>query len=131
MVKWLRFVGVGGVGFIVDTLMVTLLIAMFELPLVATRVVAFVFAASVTWIGNRLVTFSTSASGEPVLKEWGKYLLCSALGAIPNISVFLLIANKLNNGMFSVYVALACGVLVGMVCNYLFYSRWVFTKTVN
>ncbi|GAL15526.1 hypothetical protein JCM19233_6548 [Vibrio astriarenae] len=24
-----------------------------------------------------------------MLKEWGKYLLCSALGAIPNISVFL------------------------------------------
>ncbi len=68
-----RFALVGGVGFMVDTLIFSVLFHWFGLDLMLARGIAFLFAATTTWLGNRWLTFS-QAEKKPTLSLNGKSL---------------------------------------------------------
>src|SRR5690606_12898768 len=82
-----KFLGVGGVGFLLD-LAVFLGALHLAVPPLLARVLASVIAISFTWLANRQLTFQ---SGHPVSwSEYLKYFVVSLAGAGVNIAIFSL-----------------------------------------
>lgn len=129
--KWFKFALVGGVGFIADTLIFISCFKLLLLPLFQARLIAFFGAASVTWLGNRVFTFSSHTQNSDhywrgLVTQWGKFMSSAILSAIPNLIVFKSILLLFGSYGLMPYVALICGVLFGMVSNFILNSRWVF-----
>ena len=91
------------------------------------RSIAFLFAATTTWLGNRWLTFSQSNKANP-LRQWQKFMMSACISALPNFIVFKGVTLFLGTQGFMVYVALVLGILTGMVSNYLLSSKWVFRQ---
>jgi putative flippase GtrA len=123
--KLLKFAFVGGVGFVVDTLVFILLYQVLELDMMVARLFAFIVAATTTWLGNRLFTFSSQCTSNKLI-QWQRFISVACFSAIPNFLVFKLVMSLINSYFLSVYIALALGVLTGMVSNFWLSERWVF-----
>jgi putative flippase GtrA len=81
----LRFLGVGGVGLIVDLAVFTLLLAHVPHPLLA-RLVSLAMATLVTWRLNRAVTFERS--GRRATDEALRYAMVAGCAQAASYSIF-------------------------------------------
>lgn len=126
--KLIKFSLVGGVGFIIDASVFALLSTLFDWDLLVIRGVAFICAATTTWLGNRVYTFVES-SAAPRFEQWKKFVFSACLSAIPNFVVFKLSLELISSDGWYVYLALVLGVLAGMVSNFMLSSRWVFNPS--
>lgn len=124
--RLLKFALVGGIGFIADAAAFSLCFYLFEVSLITSRLIAFVIAATVTWFGNR--TFTFASQDRALAKQWLKFISVACVSAIPNFLAFKAVVLVLGETGVMPMLALAVGVLVGMVSNYLFSSLWVFKK---
>lgn len=123
--KLLKFAMVGGIGFVVDTLIFILLYQLLELDMMVARLLAFIVAATTTWLGNRIFTFSSQCTSNKLI-QWQRFISVACFSAIPNFLVFKLIMSLIDSYFLGVYIALALGVFAGMVSNFLLSERWVF-----
>ncbi|HDM8236516.1 GtrA family protein [Vibrio campbellii] len=122
-----RFALVGGIGFVVDTLIFSLLFHVVGLELMAARSIAFLFAATTTWLGNRWLTFSQADKHNPFY-QWLKFMASACISAVPNFATFKGWTLMFGTQGYMVFLALALGILVGMMSNYLLSSKWVFSQ---
>ena len=123
--RLVKFALVGGIGFVADALVFATLFYYFDSPLYVARAIAFIFAATTTWLGNRILTFADCAKSAK-FRQWLQFMVSATLSAIPNFIVFSAASFLLGSeGLFAM-VALVLGVLAGMVSNYLLSSKWVF-----
>ncbi|TQF70774.1 GtrA family protein [Pseudoalteromonas luteoviolacea] len=120
----IKFALVGVTGFAVDVSIFTLLSLGLSLQIEWARAIAFLIAAFTTWVGNRHFTFDTASANKPVL-ECQKSLISAGFAGAINIGVFKGVALYSDDILF-VYFAFICGVLAGMVLNYLLSAFWVF-----
>lgn len=127
MGRLIRFAFVGGVGFVIDTLAFALLFQWLGLELMGARGIAFIFAATTTWLGNRWLTFSHAGKQNP-FTQWQKFMATACMSALPNFAVFKGMALLLGTQGMMVYLALVMGILAGMVSNYLLSAKWVFRE---
>ncbi|ABV35326.1 conserved hypothetical protein [Shewanella sediminis HAW-EB3] len=121
----LKFLMVGGVSFIVDMLLFIYLSQKLEWPILHARLIAFSVALTLTWLGNRLFTFSHRkkvAKGQQFVMA--VILACSA--ASVNLSVFYLLSELSRPAGFTATFYLALGVLSGLVVNWLGSNYLVF-----
>ncbi|MBY6186260.1 GtrA family protein [Marinobacter hydrocarbonoclasticus] len=125
MSRFARFALIGALGFVVDSLCFALLWQGMGWPLQLSRAIAFVAAASTTWLGNRVLTFADRPS-QPRWLQWRKALASAVVAAIPNLGVFQLLLMLLGQQGISPYIALVGGVLAGMGVNYFASQIWVF-----
>ncbi len=131
MLKYSKFAIVGGVGFIADASVYGILsygfsVTGFEIDPLITRVVAFWFAASVTWLGNRYFTFSNIAFShrrDEVLGQFMKHMTSAHFSGILNIASFYFLLAHTGEAY-----AFVIGVLVGTVTNYFLSSKMVFVR---
>lgn len=123
--RLVKFALVGGIGFVVDALVFSAFFYLLDVPLFVSRSIAFLFAATSTWIGNRLFTFS-DREREAKLRQWLRFMLTASFSAIPNFAAFSLVTYLLGSKGPNALIALVIGVLVGMVSNYIISSKWVF-----
>ncbi|EKO3851380.1 GtrA family protein [Vibrio harveyi] len=128
MSRLLTFAMVGGVGFIVDTLIFMVLFQWAGVELMMARGLAFCVAATTTWLGNRCLTFSQSTK-DRAFNQWQKFMLSASISALPNFAVFKVTTLLLGTQGTTVYIALVMGVLAGMVSNYLLSMHWVFQQS--
>ncbi|MBY7702166.1 GtrA family protein [Vibrio harveyi] len=119
---------VGGVGFIVDTLIFMVLFQWAGVELMMARGLAFCVAATTTWLGNRCLTFSQSTK-DRAFNQWQKFMLSASISALPNFAVFKVTTLLLGTQGTTVYIALVMGILAGMVSNYLLSMHWVFQQS--
>lgn len=126
--KLFKFALVGSVGFIADILTFSLLYKVCDLEIMQARVLAFIVAATVTWIGNRCYTFHANGTKNK-LKQWCHFLAVACFSAIPNFLVFKAVVNLIGLYFLGVYIALGVGVLAGMLSNFLLSEKWVFKPT--
>ncbi|EKO3836170.1 GtrA family protein, partial [Vibrio harveyi] len=124
MSRLLTFAMVGGVGFIVDTLIFMVLFQWAGVELMMARGLAFCVAATTTWLGNRCLTFSQSTK-DRAFNQWQKFMLSASISALPNFAVFKVTTLLLGTQGTTVYIALVMGILAGMVSNYLLSMHWV------
>lgn len=132
---------VGGAGFVVDVAAMTLLSQW--LPMSSARAGSFWVAASSNWWLNRQLTFKKQQTKNKT-KEWLKFLTSSCFGFIPNWGCYALLIPKLtffitlfeslglNHDLFisSIpYLLMIPGILLGMIINFNFADKWVFSHT--
>ncbi|MCK6264645.1 GtrA family protein [Vibrio sp. ZSDE26] len=120
-----KFALVGSIGFIADASLFSTALYVCDLDVLLSRVIAFFGAACVTWLGNRWYTFAHSGNVSK-FHQWAKFMISASISAIPNFIAFKLVISTLGENTMTVYIALAFGVLVGMLSNFILSSRWVF-----
>lgn len=111
-------------GFVVDSIVFSLLFIYYQLPLVPARVFAFVVAATATFLGNRLFTFQDKS--EDRLAQFIKYFAVASFSAIPNLLVFKLVIIFFWQNNMGVAIAFVSGILIGMLSNFVLSRSLVF-----
>ena len=122
-----RFVLVGGVGFCVDGGILVLLYQHLGLGVLVARLVSFSLAGTTTWYLNRRLTFNPPLSSRP-RDEWTRYLAVNGLGALLNLSVFILVIELVPSLAPYPLIVLAMAALVALIFNFLGSKFLVFNK---
>jgi putative flippase GtrA len=119
-----RFCAVGVVGFVVDagvTLMLTQTAGWQPLP---GRILAFAFAATVTWTLNRRFTFRS----EKGAATWAPYVLLTGVGAGINVGTYMAWLWLAGESAPSILTGVALGSILALGFNF-FVSRAIFTRS--
>lgn len=119
----IRFGLVGTVGFVADSLVLKGL-QLLGVNLYLGQIIAYLAAATVTWIMNRRFTFR--ATKRSSLGEWLRYLGANALGGVLNYAAFAVCIGVSVLFREHPYLAVALGSLLGMVVNYTLSLLFVF-----
>jgi putative flippase GtrA len=122
---FLRFALVGAAGFVVNEAALWAALHLLQLGRDAAWFFAFVPAVTFTWWGNRTFTFREHAStgARAMLHEWARFVATNSFGALVNLVIYELLIHVTSA---SPLLALACGVLAGMVFNFTLSKRLVF-----
>jgi putative flippase GtrA len=123
--QFLRFALVGAAGFVVNEAALWVALHLLHLGKDAGWFFAFLPAVTFTWWGNRSFTFRAHASrgARAMLSEWARFVATNSFGAVVNLAVYELLVHFTAADPL---LALACGVLAGMVFNYTLSKRLVF-----
>ena len=128
--QFIPFCIVGGIGFVIDAGILSLLVHGFKLDPLVSRLVSFPSALTATWYLNRRVTFSHAVSNNP-RQEWLRYALVSVAGSLLNFMVYLA-CIRLSQTMYSYpETALGIAAIVALAFNYLGSSRYVFSQDLD
>jgi len=122
---FLRFALVGAAGFVVNEAALWIALNVLHLGKDAAWFFAFVPAVTFTWWGNRSFTFREHAStgARAMLNEWVRFVTTNSFGALVNFVIYELLIHLTAA---SPLLALACGVLAGMVFNFTLSKKFVF-----
>ncbi len=125
MHEFLRFCVVGGIGFLVDSGTMELLVHA-GLPAPRARVLSILLAMQATYLLHGTFTYRNHRGH--TRRAWATFMGCNALGAAINYLVFLaaLQIAHLPQPMLNRQLALICGVAVAMWFNYWANRRFVF-----
>lgn len=110
---------VGSIGFVVDSAVFAVLLTLSGQTMLS-RIIAFWIAATVTWFGNRNLTFRDSDKSDKT-KQWGKHMLAAHVAGGVNLFVFYFATCWLP-----ITGAFVLGIAAGLVINYLLANRFVF-----
>jgi len=127
--QFISFSVIGGVGFIVDTGMLYLLIYAIDVNLYLGRIFSYLCAVTVTWVLNRTYTFKVD--DQPVfhaslLKQWSKFAGCNALGAVINYTIYALLITFISVFYKNPVFAVAIGTLFSVNVNFFLSKKYVF-----
>jgi putative flippase GtrA len=126
--RFLRFAAVGAAGFFVNEAALALAKELLGVGDHAGWFIAFVPAVTFTWWGNRKLTFADKASDghAGMLAEWARFVATNSLGAAANFIVYALLIGFAPWPLNIPYLALAAGILVGLVFNFTLSKKLVF-----
>jgi putative flippase GtrA len=122
----LRFAVIGVLGMPVDW---AVLHAMIDAGLArdGARLIAWVCAATFTWLGNRYFTFAEQrAHGAAIFQEWLRFLGANSIGGVASVGTFFLLTHFASSPFNGTNLAFVCGVLVGLVFNFALSKKLVF-----
>ena len=123
LVQFLMFGTVGTVGFLVDT--ATVYALRHSLGLYGAGMAAYVVAASVTWILNRVWTFRGLGSG-PMHHQWARFLVVNLGGLVLNRGTYALLVTFVALAAEQPVYATAAGAIAGMFVNFTLNRTMVF-----
>ncbi len=126
--RFVRFAAVGGAGFFVNEAALVLAHGLLGAGPRLAWFIAFVPAVTFTWWGNRNLTFADQASAGHVgmLAEWARFVATNSLGAAANFAVYALLIGDAPFPLNIPYIALAIGILIGLVFNFTLSKKLVF-----
>lgn len=119
-----RFVVVGGFGFIVNYVVLTILISGLGLPTLAAQIISTEIALLATFIGNNYWAFK-GHEHIPVFHKLVKFHMSAGIGLVINVSAQALLVSY---GHIHYGIALVGGTLAGLVWNYTLNKKFVFKK---
>lgn len=110
---FMRYLAVGGAGFVIDASLLTLLTVQFQSGLLLGRATSFTIATLSTWLLNRTFVFPSGGLRTATLwTEYGRYISVQIAGAVTNLAVFFALI-----GLFPFLTrALVFPLAVGAVC---------------
>jgi len=126
--RFLRFAIIGGLGFLVNAAVLYLALHFLHTGRHAAWFIAFVPSVTFTWWGNRNLTFHEHASHTigAAFGEWIKFVAANGFGALMNFLAYEALSRWSPSPFNNPFVALAAGVLVGLVFNFTLSKRFVF-----
>jgi putative flippase GtrA len=124
MTRFARFLIAGGVGFLADAGMLTVLVHLFSMNPFLARILSIGFALSVTWLLNRTMTFGPSIRS--IAAEGARYGSVGIGTSLVNYAVYSALIAAIP--ALPPLVALVAGSAVAMALSYLGYSRLVFGR---
>jgi len=125
--QFLRYLIVGGIGFVIDAggmeLFIRLGVQVYE-----ARLLSMALAIASTYLMHRLFTFSDSAKPKNSLQQFAVFFLCQSVAAAANYGVFCALLVLQPQPVFFIgrMVALCSGVAVGLAMNFVLLRRFVF-----
>jgi putative flippase GtrA len=128
--RLVRFGAVGGAGFFVNEAALAIAKLLFGMNDHAAWLFGFAAAVTFTWWGNRNFTFHDKKSDGPLgmAAEWARFVATNGLGAVANFAVYSLMIAFTPWPLNVPYIALAFGVLVGLIFNFTLSKKLVFRK---
>jgi len=111
------FAIIGGIGFIVDGGILTLLNSVFEFDLLPSRLASFSAAVTVTWFLNRRKTFA-DRNDRRAAREWGRYAIVNSIGALLNMGIFFWLVYYYSSLAEMPLVPLALAASIALVFNF-------------
>ncbi len=117
---------VGGIGFVVDAAILTTLIHILEVDPYLARVFSFTGAVTVTWLLNRIWTFSRTMTARKG-SEYTRYIMVQTCGWGINFCVYAIcitVSSLMNTWPI---LALAAGSITAATFNFLGARYFVFT----
>lgn len=126
--RFIRFAMVGGMGFVIDASVLTLLVNGLGYGHYVSRAVSFSLAVTATWLVNRRWVFE---AGAPSGREYSGYFIVQLIGAAINLGIYVLVIELVPTLAALPVIPLACGALIALVANFLLARRFVFTGTVR
>jgi putative flippase GtrA len=121
--QFLMFGTVGTIGFLADT--ATVYALRHALGLYGAGAVAYGVAATVTWILNRLWTFSGKGTG-PAHHQWARFLLVNLGGFAVNRGVYAVLITFVPLCAAEPVLAVGAGAIAGMFLNFSLSRTMVF-----
>jgi putative flippase GtrA len=118
------FLVAGSLGFLADAGMLALLLAVTPLGPLSARVLAILFALSITWAINRNRTFGKSRHG--LVTEGARYGGVGLLSALLNYGIYAAVLMLVP--AIHPLVAVAIASIGAMTFSWTGYSRFVFRK---
>jgi putative flippase GtrA len=129
--QFLRFGIVGGLGFLVDTGILYLMLAL-GLDRYSGRIFSFLGAATATWLLNRSFTFRRdSPSDQHPAGEWLAYLGLMAIGGLVNYGVYAAAVTFWDLAHRHPVIGVAFGAVAGMAINFWSAKTMVFERKVR
>ncbi|MDO9277484.1 MAG: GtrA family protein [Polaromonas sp.] len=131
MRKLIYFTFVGGVGFLVDGGMLTLLSQHYGFDIYFARLASFSLATMVTWVLNRSILFRQEVDlDRPKSVEYARYLLVQTAGGGTNLAIFTLLIMLAPSLKDHPVIPLAVGAIFGLAINFTGVRYWVYSKKV-
>lgn len=124
----IRFGIVGAVGFIVDALVLSAILAVHPSAVLAARVPSFLVAATVTWWLHRGFTFAHVGPQGSWLRQWCAFVVTNGAGNALNVMLYGVLATA---GGLRPLTALAIASIAAAVVNYLSSRHLVFRRRVD
>jgi putative flippase GtrA len=112
------FAIIGGVGFVVDGGILTILNSLFDIELLPARIASFSAAVTTTWFLNRQRTFADHRS-QGMVGEWGRYAAVNSIGSVLNMGIFFWLIARYQTLADWPLVPLGLGAIVALVFNFL------------
>lgn len=126
MRQFWRFGVAGGIGFVVDVLVLYIAIALGS-GVYPGRVASFLCATFATWQVNRNFAFAAATSVSAWV-EWWRYVLAVLGGGLVNYLVFSLAMATLPPSPLLPMISVAAGSIGGMVVNFVSTKLLVFRQ---
>jgi putative flippase GtrA len=125
-----RFAIVGGIGFVVDAGILTVLASWLGLNVYASRAVSFATAVLATWALNRQWVFGSlkARHARAVGAEYLRYVIVQTVGALTNLVVFVAVLAAVPGLIRYPVVPLAVGAVAGLLVNFAGARAWVFRR---
>jgi len=123
--QFLKFGAIGFAGFVVDWVFLHIGLDWLGFGHYGSAFFSFPFAATFTWIGNRLFTFRGKNEGS-IHTQWVKFLTVSAVGFVLNRGTYSLLTATLPLVYTYPILGLMAGTGTGMFFNFFFSKKLVF-----
>ncbi len=125
--RFFIFALVGGVGFVVDASILTVMMKQLHFNLYLSRSVSFTCASLTTWLLNRSLTFRDATQATVIHgTEYFKYVTVQIIGAAINLLVFVLLTLLRPELEHLPVVPLAVGAVFGLLFNFVGTRFWVY-----
>ena len=121
---------VGIAGFLVDAGLLSLLVHVFDMGPIVSRMPSFVAAVTVTWALNRTHTFSDSIRYKKS-QEYRRYFVVQIIGAVSNLLVYVFLISVFPWMGRVPVLPLAVGAIIGLVVNFHLSRVYVFPGRVS
>lgn len=127
LTRLFRFGVIGSLGFVWDT--GTTYAAKGLIGLLPATLLAFVVAATLNWVANRLWTFRDRSCHRSLFRQWLLYMAANSLGFLLNRGTvaFLVLSSAFCHAR--PVIALAAGAVAGLAANFSLSHRVVFRHT--
>ena len=122
----IRFLIVGGVGFVVDAVALLLMVHWAGWSPVWSRIPSLLIALTTTWWLHRSFTFSWARKAAPSRQEWMRFVVANAVGNGLNLCLYWALIGLLGWGIL---ISLAIASIAAAAINYTMSARWVFRRT--
>ena len=123
--RLVAFVVIGGMGFGVEAIIITVATTKFGFPVLESRLLSFPCAVLLTWWLNRRYNFRSQAS---ISLELWRYFLSQSLGALTNLAVFATCLMAFPSLSTSPILLLGLGATAGLTINFTLSLWYVFEK---
>ena len=123
LIQFAMFGTVGAIGFLADT--ATVYGLRHRLGLYGAGAVAYVVAATVTWLLNRVWTFRGQGSG-PAHRQWARFLAVNLGGFVLNRGTYAILVTLVPLCAEQPVYAVAAGAIAGMFMNFSLSRTMVF-----
>ncbi len=123
--EFLRFLVVGGLGFIVDASVLLALVHVGGMSRVWARIPSFLVAVTVTWWFHRDFTFDVASHSRPSLREWTRFVIANGLGNGANLAIYWALIVLVDSPLLA---ALVVASVAAAGINYAMSARWVFRR---